>query len=80
MPVDPGAPVARGAYILQDCAVKAVLVEAARADRLAAELAGLGATPVLIVVDGLQVAAPVFASPSTRLTDGASGRHRAQRC
>jgi hypothetical protein len=54
VPVDPGAPVARGAYILQDCAVKAVVVEAARADRLATELAGLGPTPVLIVIDGLQ--------------------------
>jgi hypothetical protein len=54
VPVDPGAPAARGAYILHNCAVKVVVVEAALADKLGAELAGLGATPTLIVVDGLQ--------------------------
>jgi hypothetical protein len=41
VPVDPGAPAARGAYILHNCAVKVVVVEAALADKLGAELAGL---------------------------------------
>jgi amino acid adenylation domain-containing protein len=50
VPVDPGAPAARGAYILHNCAVKVVIVEAALADKLGAELAGLGAMPTMIVV------------------------------
>jgi amino acid adenylation domain-containing protein len=52
VPVDPNAPAARGAYILHNCAVKAVVVEAAHAERLGAELAALGATPAMIEVDG----------------------------
>ncbi|MEO8411026.1 MAG: amino acid adenylation domain-containing protein, partial [Propionivibrio sp.] len=52
VPVDAGAPVARGAYILHNCAVTAVVVDAALADKLGAELAGLGAAPPMITVDG----------------------------
>ena len=52
VPVDPGAPVARGAYILHNCAVKAVVVEAELADKLAAALADLDAAPAVIAVDG----------------------------
>jgi amino acid adenylation domain-containing protein len=51
VPVDPGAPAARGAYILGDCAVKVVVVAAAHAEKLGAELAELGAMPQLIVID-----------------------------
>jgi amino acid adenylation domain-containing protein len=51
VPVDPGAPPARGAYILHNCAVKAVLVDADRAQALRGELAALGAAPALPVVD-----------------------------
>ncbi len=54
VPVDPGAPAARGAYILHNCDVKVVVVEAALADKLGAELEGLGATPAMIAVDGRQ--------------------------
>ena len=54
VPVDPGAPVARGGYILHNCAVKVVVVEAALADKLGAELEGLGTRPAMIVVDGRQ--------------------------
>jgi amino acid adenylation domain-containing protein len=51
VPVDPGAPPARGAYILHNCGVKAVLVDAEREPALRSELAALGAAPVLLVVD-----------------------------
>ena len=52
VPVDPGAPAARGAYILHNCAVKVVVVEAALADKLGAELEALGGAPSMIAVDG----------------------------
>jgi amino acid adenylation domain-containing protein len=52
VPVDPGAPAARGAYILGNCEVKVALVDAAHADKLRAELGAAGAKPQLIVVDG----------------------------
>jgi non-ribosomal peptide synthetase component F len=42
VPVDPGAPVARGAYILQDCAVKAGDRRSGAADRLAQRTRGPG--------------------------------------
>jgi amino acid adenylation domain-containing protein len=54
VPVDPVAPAARGAYILHNCDVKVVVVEAALADRLSAELEGLNARPAMITVDGRQ--------------------------
>jgi acyl-CoA synthetase (AMP-forming)/AMP-acid ligase II len=38
VPVDPGAPAARGAYILDNCAVKVVVVDATLADKLGAAL------------------------------------------
>jgi acyl-CoA synthetase (AMP-forming)/AMP-acid ligase II len=43
VPVDPGAPAARGAYILHNCAVKVPWSKRRWPDKLAAELAGLGA-------------------------------------
>ena len=52
VPVDPGAPATRGAYILHNCGVKVVVVEAALADKLGAELQNLGAAPAMIAVDG----------------------------
>ncbi|MCP5158754.1 MAG: amino acid adenylation domain-containing protein [Gammaproteobacteria bacterium] len=51
VPVDPGAPPARNAYIMHNCDVKAVLVEARMADKFQVELQGLGALPHLIVLD-----------------------------
>jgi amino acid adenylation domain-containing protein len=51
VPVDPGAPPARGAYILHNCAVKVVVVDADREQALRSELAMLGAVPALLVVD-----------------------------
>ncbi len=51
VPVDPGAPPARGAYIMHNCAVKVVLIEGGSAARLRAEAEQLGAVPNLFVVD-----------------------------
>ncbi len=50
VPVDAGAPVARGAYILHNCTVRAVLVDAAHEAALRAELAQLGASAQVLVV------------------------------
>jgi amino acid adenylation domain-containing protein len=51
VPVDPLAPVSRGAYILADCAVRAVVVERQFAEELHGELVKLGAAPRLLVID-----------------------------
>jgi len=52
VPVDPGAPPARNAYILADCAVKAVIVEADFLPGLQAELPVQREGPRFIVLDG----------------------------
>ena len=54
VPVDPGAPATRGAYILHNCAVKVVVVEAALVDKLGTEIEGLGAAPSMIAVEAKQ--------------------------
>lgn len=51
VPVDAGAPAARCAYILHNCQVRVVVVDAAVAPALQAELAQLDAAPSLLVVD-----------------------------
>lgn len=52
VPVDPGAPAARNAYILHNCAVRCALVESVRADALRAEFDALGsAPPPLLLID-----------------------------
>ncbi len=62
VPVDPGAPAARNAYILQNCAVRVALLEERFHERLRAELESLGAHPELIILpeagggDGLRSA------------------------
>ena len=53
VPLDPTAPAARSAYILNDCAVKAAVLEEGVAGRLLAELAKLGAAPPAIVLEGI---------------------------
>jgi amino acid adenylation domain-containing protein len=50
VPVDPGAPAARNAYILADCAVRAVVVERRSLDALLAQLSTHGAGPALITI------------------------------
>ena len=51
VPVDAGAPPTRGAYILHNCGVKALLLDAGPAAKLQAELATLGASPWTLTVD-----------------------------
>lgn len=52
VPVDPDAPPERNAYILADCAVKAILVEADRLDGLQAEPAAAESRPEYLVLAG----------------------------
>jgi len=50
VPVDPGAPTTRNAYIFANCGVRAVIVHGHFANQLRAELTSLNANPVFIVV------------------------------
>lgn len=50
VPVDPGAPAARNAYIMHNCAVKVAIVEAQLEARFRDELKALDAHPQLIVI------------------------------
>ncbi|THF62696.1 amino acid adenylation domain-containing protein [Pseudothauera rhizosphaerae] len=59
VPVDPDAPPARNAYIMHNCAVKAVIVEERRREQFAAEFAALGELPPLIVTEGTGGGAPL---------------------
>src|SRR5688572_30454526 len=52
VPVDPGAPPARNAYIFSDCTVKAVILENRFVERFCAEFASQNNLPTLIVLDG----------------------------
>jgi amino acid adenylation domain-containing protein len=52
VPVDPGAPPARNAYIFSDCSVKVIIVEKRLVDNLAAELEGQNHRPTFVVLDG----------------------------
>jgi amino acid adenylation domain-containing protein len=52
VPVDPGAPPARNAYIFGNCAVKVIITENRFVERLSVELASLGSLPTFIVLDG----------------------------
>src|SRR5512141_2478540 len=48
VPVDPGAPPARNAYIFSDCTVKAVLIENRFVEKLSAEYASQNELPTLL--------------------------------
>ena len=50
VPVDPTAPASRNAFILRDCAVRALLVDAGRERALATELEASGPLPETIVL------------------------------
>ncbi|HNB51085.1 MAG TPA: amino acid adenylation domain-containing protein [Anaerolineales bacterium] len=65
VPVDPTAPSARNAYILNDCAVKVVIVERDFVEALKAELDQVGATPHFIVLDGTGAGASLEAALAT---------------
>jgi amino acid adenylation domain-containing protein len=62
VPVDPTAPAARNGFILADCGVRAIVVEARFEAALRAELADHGADPALIVIDGTGGGAPLAAA------------------
>lgn len=83
VPVDAESPAARGAYILNDCQVKALVTEQALEAPLAAELQKLGASPAVLAIDpdgegigietlldALQQADPAPAVSSVRPTPG----------
>jgi len=53
VPVDPGAPPARNAYIFSDCAVRAVLIENQFVERLSAEFSTQNELPKLFILDGI---------------------------
>src|SRR3989304_1707332 len=53
VPVDPGAPPARNAYILNDCSVRTALVERRFEERFRNELEALGPIPSLIILDAV---------------------------
>lgn len=82
VPVDPGAPPSRNAYIFGDCTVKAILVENRFVERLSMELASQDHSPTLIVLDGTgggdhlksaleraEFANPAFPAPLSPSTD-----------
>lgn len=52
VPVDPGAPASRNAFILSDCAVQAVVVEDCFVGGLRAEMRQFGQTPHLLSLEG----------------------------
>ena len=53
VPVDPGAPSARGAYIMSNCAVKVVVIEAEYAVNFRGEIGKLGSVPATFMIDGV---------------------------
>jgi amino acid adenylation domain-containing protein len=52
VPVDPGAPSARNAYIFSDCSVRVVILENRFVEKLCAEFASQNNLPTFIVLDG----------------------------
>jgi len=51
VPVDPGAPPSRNAYIMHNCAVKAMVMEARFGQRLQGEFEALGKLPAVLLLD-----------------------------
>lgn len=61
VPVDPGAPTSRNAYIHNDCAVKAVVLEEGFADAYRAEIGQIGSVPPMLLIEGAGGGAPLRA-------------------
>ncbi|MCK6548686.1 amino acid adenylation domain-containing protein [Myxococcota bacterium] len=59
VPVDPGAPASRNAYIHANCTVKAVIVEQRLEAAYREELAKLGHVPPMLVIDGTGAGKPL---------------------
>jgi amino acid adenylation domain-containing protein len=72
VPVDPGAPAARGAYIMSNCAVKVVVIEAEYEVDFRSEFEKLGSAPAVFVIDRAEPGNGVSAA-----LDAADARHRA---
>ena len=72
VPVDLGAPAARGAYIMSNCAVKVVAIEAEYEASFRSEIEKLGSVPAIFVIDGAGAGRGV----STAL-DSADAEHKA---
>jgi len=72
VPVDPSAPPARNAYIMHNCAVKAVVVEQRFEQKLRAEIEKLGPIPAMLVLDD-----PGGGMALRRALDAADSRQRA---
>jgi amino acid adenylation domain-containing protein len=72
VPVDPGAPPARSAYILHNCAVAAILIEHRLLEKFRAEYEALGALPALLALDGTGAGEPL-----RRALDAADAQGRA---
>jgi acyl-CoA synthetase (AMP-forming)/AMP-acid ligase II len=53
VPVDSTAPPARDAYIMHNCAVKAVVIESRLAGKFRAEYEQLGTAPEFLLLDGV---------------------------
>jgi len=62
VPVDPNAPAARNAYILNNCAVRAAIVEKRFELRLQEELGKLGPPPSLLLLDRTGAGEPLRAT------------------
>jgi len=72
VPVDPGAPVTRNAYILSNCNVKVAFTERSYFDQLQTELAAVNASPVVFCLDAVGGGRPL-----TQALDAADARGRA---
>jgi amino acid adenylation domain-containing protein len=81
VPVDADSPVARGAFILDDCSVRAVVTERRLEDPLVAELRVRGATPAVIAFNdegaGLAVQPMLEPLPPVGVERGAHQVHPA---
>lgn len=72
VPVDPGAPASRNAYILADCAVKVAVSERRFLDQLQGELSALGASPVLFCLDDIGSGRPLAQALDRADADGSA--------
>jgi amino acid adenylation domain-containing protein len=74
VPVDPNAPASRNAFILRDCAVRALLVDQAHLDALTAELEATGPLPELFLLPSVGGGAGLEAALDSRgRADGPHG-------
>ncbi len=73
VPVDPTAPTARNAYILNNCSVRVVILERRFESQLRAELQALGPLPSLLVLEGTVGGVPLGAAPDREAVPRTAG-------